>query len=170
MLVIKRDGTKEQFNKEKIYNAIVGAMNDINVSGKTDVAHRIANDVEKTFLADGQENKEVDIEEIQNLVVKKLMASSCKDVAQQYIIYRYNRERIRVDKSQLMKSVKEKLFATNVENQNANLDERSFSGRMNEANRVVMKDYALYNCMSEMSRNNHLNNYIYIHKLNCGIC
>ena len=93
------------------------------------------------------------------------MASSCKDVAQQYIIYRYNRERVRQDKSELMQKVKEKLFATNVENQNANLDERSFSGRMNEANRVVMKDYALYHCMSEMSRNNHLNNYIYIHDL-----
>ena len=38
-------------------------------------------------------------------------------------------------------------------------------GRMNEANRVVMKDYALYNCMSEMARNNHLNNEIYIHDL-----
>ena len=36
---------------------------------------------------------------------------------------------------------------------------------MNEANRVVMKDYALYNCMSEMARNNHLNNEIYIHDL-----
>ena len=168
MQVLKRDGTIEQFNKEKIYNAILGAMNDIGVVGKEDVAHRIANDIEKKL---GEENADnIDIERIQDLIETKLMQSSLKDVAKQFIKYRYDRERIRQDKSTLMKNIKAKLFATNVENQNANLDERSFSGRMNEANRVVMKDYALYNCMSEMSRNNHLNNYIYIHKLNCGIC
>ena len=162
MQVIKRDGTIEQFNREKIYNAILGAMNDINVTGKESVAKRISYEIEKSF---NETDAPIDIETIQNDVVKKLMDSSCKDVAQQYVIYRYNRERVRQDKSTLMKNIKAKLFATNVENQNANLDERSFSGRMNEANRVVMKDYALYNCMSEMSRNNHLNNYIYIHDL-----
>ena len=163
MQVLKRDGTIEQFNKEKIYKAILGAMNDIGVVGKEDVAHRIANDIEKKL---GEENADnIDIEHIQDLIETKLMQSSLKDVAKQFIKYRYDRERIRQDKSTLMKNIKAKLFATNVENQNANLDERSFSGRMNEANRVVMKDYALYNCMSEMSRNNHLNNYIYIHDL-----
>ena len=162
MQVIKRDGTIEQFNREKIYNAILGAMNDINVTGKESVAKRISYEIEKSF---NETDAPIDIETIQNDVVKKLMDSSCKDVAQQYVIYRYNRERVRQDKSTLMKNIKAKLFATNVENQNANLDERSFSGRMNEANRVVMKDFALYNCMSEMSRNNHLNNYIYIHDL-----
>lgn len=168
MQVIKRDGTKEQFNKEKIYKAIIGAMTDIGVVGKESVASRISHEIEKKLTEEEQDN--IDIEVIQDLIEKKLMQSSCKDVAKQFIKYRYDRERIRQDKSTLMKHIKEKLFATNVENQNANLDERSFSGRMNEANRVVMKDYALYNCMSEMARNNHLNNYIYIHKLNCGIC
>lgn len=167
MIVVKRDGTLEPFHKEKIYDAIIGAMNDIAVTGKESVAKRIAYEIEKSYE---KTSEPIEIEVIQDAVVKKLMASSCKDVAQQFIIYRYNRERIRQDKTQLMQAVKEKLFATNVENQNANLDERSFSGRMNEANRVVMKDYALYHCMSDMSRNNHLNNYIYIHKLNCGIC
>lgn len=163
MQVLKRDGTIEQFNKEKIYKAILGAMNDIGVVGKEDVAHRIANDIERKLSEENADN--IDIEHIQDLIETKLMQSSLKDVAKQFIKYRYDRERIRQDKSTLMKHIKEKLFATNVENQNANLDERSFSGRMNEANRVVMKDYALYNCMSEMSRNNHLNNYIYIHDL-----
>ena len=163
MQVLKRDGTIEQFNREKIYKAILGAMNDIGVTGKEDVARRITNDIEKKLSEENADN--IDIERIQDLIETKLMQSSLKDVAKQFIKYRYDRERIRQDKSTLMKNIKAKLFATNVENQNANLDERSFSGRMNEANRVVMKDYALYNCMSEMSRNNHLNNYIYIHDL-----
>ena len=56
-------------------------------------------------------------------------------------------------------------MATNVENQNANVDERSFGGRVGEASRVVTKEYALDYCMSEMARSNHLNNEIYIHDL-----
>jgi ribonucleoside-triphosphate reductase len=36
---------------------------------------------------------------------------------------------------------------------------------MGEANDVVMKQYALDYCMSEMAKNNHLNNEIYIHDL-----
>ena len=37
---------------------------------------------------------------------------------------------------------------------------------MGEANDIVMKQYALDYCMSEMAKNNHLNNEIYIHDLN----
>ena len=37
---------------------------------------------------------------------------------------------------------------------------------MGEASDVVLRQYALDNCMSEMAKNNHLNNEIYIHDLN----
>ena len=66
----------------------------------------------------------------------------------------------------LMKDISEKLTATNVQNQNANVDEKSFGGRVGEASDVVLRQYALDNCMSEMAKNNHLNNEIYIHDLN----
>ena len=62
--------------------------------------------------------------------------------------------------------MKEKLEASNVKNQNANVDEKSFGGRMGEAEGVILKDYALNHCMSKMARDNHLNNEIYIHDLN----
>ena len=65
-----------------------------------------------------------------------------------------------------MKDISEKLNANNVQNQNANVDEKSFGGRVGEASDTVLKKYALDNCMSEMARNNHLNNEIYIHDLN----
>ena len=48
------------------------------------------------------------------------------------------------------------------------MDEKSFGGRKGEAANALLKDYALNYCMSAMSRNNHLNNEIYIHKLNCA--
>jgi len=52
-----------------------------------------------------------------------------------------------------------------VQNQNANIDEYSFGGRRGEAASELTKQYALDNCMSEMAKNNHLNNEIYIHDL-----
>lgn len=93
------------------------------------------------------------------------MSLKRKDVAKAYILYRDKRTKKRNWNSAVMKTVKEKLEAKNVKNQNANVDEHSFGGRMGEANDAVMKQYALDNCMSEMSRNNHLNNEIYIHDL-----
>ena len=66
----------------------------------------------------------------------------------------------------LVKAVSEKLTASNVQNQNANVDEHSFGGRIGEASDVVMRQYALNYCVSDMAKNNHLNNEIYIHDLN----
>ena len=158
MMVRKRDGRLVEFDKTKIVSAIVGAMNDVDEVNK-DVANRIANDISK------MEYEEVDVEDIQNLVEEKLMASRMKNVARTYIRYRYDREKIRESKTKLMKDISEKLTASNVQNQNANVDEKSFGGRMGEANSAVMKNYALNYCMSEMAKNNHLNNEIYIHDL-----
>ena len=50
-------------------------------------------------------------------------------------------------------------------NQNANVDEKSFGGRIGSASSAVLKKYALDYCVSEMARNNHLNNEVYIHDL-----
>ncbi len=162
MKVRKRNGKLQSFNPEKISAAIQGAMRSVNMLDE-EKAEDIALDIEKELI--NKNTRNIEIEKLQDMVEAKLMENGLTDVARSYIRYRYDRERIRQSKSKLMSDISEKLNATNVENQNANLDERSFSGRMNEANRVVTKDYALYNCMSEMARNNHLNNEIYIHDL-----
>lgn len=93
------------------------------------------------------------------------MASSRKDVAQHYVEYRLIHKMARTQYQDLIKAVSEKLNASNIQNQNANVDEYSFGGRMGEANDVVMKRYALDYCVSKMARENHLNNEIYIHDL-----
>ena len=72
---------------------------------------------------------------------------------------------IRENRDKLIKGLTKKLMAQDIENQNANVDEHSFGGRMGEASRIVTKDYALNYCMSRKSRKNHLNNEVYIHKL-----
>ena len=159
--VIKRNGNEETFNKEKIYNAVCAAF--IDVDGElTDSAKTKARDIALT-ISKIEDN--LSVEEIQDIVEDKLMACNRKDVARCYIRYRYKREMSRNQNSDLMKEIKEKVLASNVENQNANVDERSFGGRMGEARSSIMKKYALDYLMSDLSRNNHLNNEIYVHDL-----
>ena len=162
MNVIKRDGRKVPFDKNKIKLAVSKAFLEIDgeeTQYAKEKAREIANYVESL-------NKDFHVEEIQDIVVNKLMASSRKDVATHYVEYRYLHKMARDRYNHLIKAIAEKLTASNVQNQNANVDEHSFGGRMGEANDIVMKQYALDYCMSEMAKNNHLNNEIYIHDLN----
>ena len=161
-LILKRDGTKVPFDKDKIIRAINGAM--LEVDGKVyeyDTAKDIASDIEKEL-----ENKSiVDVEDIQNMVEDYLMRSERRDVARAYIRFRYKKEVARGVKDDFIKAVEEKLTAKNVKNQNANVDERSFGGRMGEAASYMTKDYALKYLVSNKARKNHLENRIYIHDL-----
>ena len=93
------------------------------------------------------------------------MRSERRDVARAYIRFRYKREVARERSSEFIQAIKEKLEAKNVANQNANVDEQSFGGRMGEANSYLTKDYALNYIISKMAKENHLNNMIYIHDL-----
>ena len=161
MEVIKRNGTKQQFDANKIINAIKGAYEDLD-KPFDDEAKRRAQDI-ATYVE--KLNRDVAIEEIQDIVENKLMASNCKDVARAYIRYRYKREMARHDYQQFMDAITEKIAAKNVQNQNANVDEHSFGGRIGEATNLMMKQYALDYCMSKLSKNNHLNNEIYVHDL-----
>lgn len=164
MKVIKRDGREVQFDKNKITNALTQAFIEVDKELTEEDKIKINNITDSVFKI--VNNKTISVEEIQDIVEQKLMTSNRKDVAKVYIIYRNDRNKIREQKSELMKNISEKLMAANVQNQNANVDEKSFGGRIGAASDEVMKKYALDNCMSEMAKNNHLNNEIYIHDLN----
>lgn len=163
MRVIKRDGRSVEFNREKIKNAVLAAFKEVDKEISQEAKNK-ASDI--ASYINGLEIESIPVENIQDIVEDKLMASKRKDVAKAFILYRNDRSRIRENKSQLMKDITEKLMATNIQNQNANVDEKSFGGRVGEASDAVLKKYALDNCMSEMAKDNHLNNKIYIHDLN----
>lgn len=166
MKVIKRDGRTAKFDREKIQVAIAGANGDFaedeGVHVTPDEIGAVVEAVTQELL--GRDLEEATVEEIEKLVENTLMANGHHDVARAYIRYRYDREKARLAKLQLLKDFRNKLDGTNIENQNANLDERSFSGRMNEAARILLKDDALRR-MSRGMREDHLNNIIYIHDL-----
>ena len=159
--VIKRDGRKELFNKEKIVRAVELSFEDVEkeISEK---AHQKALEIANYISAF---EEDMSVEQIQDIVEEKLMASNRKDIAKNFITYRYERTKVRERNSQFMKDISEKLEASNVQNQNANVDEYSFGGRMGEAKNSLMKKFALDYILSDMSRENHLNNEIYIHDL-----
>lgn len=165
MTVVKRDGRKVEFDKQKIRLAVLQAFNEVDkeeTSYAKEKSRDIANYIEEYAK---KADKDLSVEEIQDMVEDKLMASNRKDVARSYVIYRNDRQREREKYQSLMKQVGEKLRATNVVNQNANVDEKSFGGRTGEAADVLTRQYALENLISPMARKNHENNEIYIHDL-----
>ena len=160
MYIIKRNGNEVLFDKNKIITAINNAFLEVDkILYETDTAKSIANDIEYNLKPYST------VEEIQDLVEDYLMQSERKDVAKAYIRHRYKKEVAREQKDTFFNAISEKLEAKNVQNQNANVDERSFGGRMGEATDVMTKQYALDYCVSKMARDNHLNNEIYIHDL-----
>lgn len=129
MKVIKRDGRKVAFQEDKVKIAVLKAF--LQVDGKTTDYARDKADAIAKYIND--QNRDLSVEEIQDMVEAKLMACNRKDVAKTYIIYRNDRDREREKNSSLMKKVGSKIKANNVQNQNANVDEKSFGGRIGEA-------------------------------------
>nr|WP_303252638.1 anaerobic ribonucleoside-triphosphate reductase [uncultured Ruminococcus sp.] len=93
MKIIKRNGSEEEFNIEKIINAVKKA----NGSGE----HKFLSDEQIEDVADYVEYKcnkikrAVSVEEIQDMVEDQLMAKGAFELARRYVRYRYNRSLVR---------------------------------------------------------------------------
>lgn len=160
--VIKRSGDKVEFDAKRIIAAVTKAAKEIYHKDEEPwYAKKIASEIQ----AVAAENEEpLTVEQIQELV-EDYLSDYDRLVGKAYIRYRYKRGVMRSCSDEFIRSISEKLQAKNVQNQNANVDEHSFGGRVGEASDEMMKQYALDFCMSDMARNNHLNNEIYIHDL-----
>jgi ribonucleoside-triphosphate reductase len=159
MHVIKRDGTRVLFDPKKIIEAINKAM--ISVDGalyETDTAEEIAELI-------AARNKDMSVEYIQDLVEYYLMHSERADVAKAYILYREKRNKERIRRSKLVSSVMKRNEASNVENANANVDEKSFSGREKEASSDIQKIIALDYILSNEVSKAHSDMLLYQHDL-----
>ena len=162
MKISKRDGRVVEFDGKKIYDAVMKAFIDVD-GEETQYSTGKAKEISEHVAS--LDNDMLSVEEIQDIVENKLMASNRKDVAKVYILYRNERNKARERNSKMTRELAETLAAKNVLNQNANVDEKSFGGRIGSASSAILKKYALDYCMSAKSRENHLNNEIYIHDL-----
>ena len=155
--VVKRDGRIVDFDPSKIVDAVLAAMKE---TGAVDIklANQIAEEIDLI-------PNRLSVEAIQDMVEEKLMASDYKETAKHYILYRAERTKQRNLRNEIMKKVLEKTLGEATENANANVDERSFGGRKNEAATVIQKSIALDQNMSKDVSDGHKTGLIYHHDL-----
>lgn len=109
--IIKRNGSIESFDKQKIINAINKAF--ISTDGilyEEDTSQSIADEIEEKVRS--APNGSIAVEDIQDWVEDALMLSERRDVAKAYIRYRYKREMVRQSNT-TDRSIKELLDGTN---------------------------------------------------------
>lgn len=167
-IVIKRDGREVDFDRGKIATAISKAFYDVDGTDISQQAQNIINKISDEIA--NTPKKKMSVEEIQDIVEKKLMASSRKDVAKTYILYRDERTKIRERNSKLIKVVMDRVTSTVNNRSNANVDEKSFSGREKEASADIEKLVALdFGGLSKEVANAHKEMLIYQHDLEKAI-
>lgn len=96
MIVIKRDGREDNFDKGKITNAILKAFTEVEklnaVGNKDEVPKKISARLYNRYL---RRNRTISVEEIQDDVEMELMKEGEFAVAKAYIKYRYEHELLR---------------------------------------------------------------------------
>ncbi len=152
----KRDGRIENFDKAKIVNAILKAMN-----------HEFVNDVKYAEeIADKLANLEVDVidvEEIQNLVEVELMKSQYKNVAKAYILYREKRNIARGRKTYEMYMGIVNTIANDITKENANMNAETPAGMMMKFASESSKPFVIDMLLSQEAKDYVKSNYVHIH-------
>ena len=120
MIVIKRDCTEAEFDKNKIYNAIMKAMKNGSGIIKPKIAEDIANDI----YEENKDKDEISISEIESMVYDKLITKRQRLTAKAYEGYRSIREFQRENDNTTDEQISELLGGTSVywkeENSNKN--------------------------------------------------
>lgn len=161
--IYKRNGILVPFDKQRIIRAINQAFKEVDGQlYEEDTAKDIADEIK--YWAKQQDHI-VTVEDIQDQVENYLMRSERRDVAKAYIRYRFKHEAVRKSNNDFIVALSEKINAKDIENQNANVDEQSFGGRVGAASDLQLKKYALDYCVSDLARRRHEDNEIYIHDL-----
>lgn len=166
MVVIKRDGREEEFNADRIRIAVSKAFAEVDGGKLSRNGKRIANKI--ASYVGKLPKKRMSVEEIQDIVEMKLMESNRKDVAKAYILYRDERTKSRNMNNKLIQTVLKRIKSPKESDvrSNANVDEKSFSGREKEVSSSVGKALAIdYDGLSQEVADAHKEALIYQHDL-----
>ncbi|CAM2757930.1 anaerobic ribonucleoside-triphosphate reductase [Hathewaya histolytica] len=125
LYVVKRDGRKTNFDSSKISKALKGAADEIGYVFSTEEIETFKN--EALIRIKKLDKKELNVEEIQNIVEKMLLSNGHKDVGVAYSNYRKERDRIREIKSDLMKAINK--IGVETDRDNANVG-NNFSSKL----------------------------------------
>ncbi len=138
-IVIKRDGTKAPFNRERIQAAVESAAEHADQEIAI-YALNVALAVELKL----RDYDEVHIPEIQTLVENELMQGPYKALARSYIEYRHDRDVAREKQSKLTKEIEGLIQESNADllNENANKDGKVIPTQRDLLAGIVAKHYA----------------------------
>ena len=131
--IIKRDGRKVLFDKEKIVQAIFKAA--AAVGGKDrEVASDLADQVVEYLETEMGENCTPTVEHVQDVVEKILINNGHARTAKEYILYRADRTRVRTMNTKLMRIYEDLTFKSakdnDIKRENANIDGDTAMGTM----------------------------------------
>ena len=164
--VRKRSGQRVNYDREKIYNAIVGANRDASTPAdklSEDDLERVTNSVEQAIA----ENEIIGVEDIQDQVEKSLMAHGFFDVAKQFIVYRQKHSQRRAAQKKLMDTYRDIFFADSMDidlkRDNANINTDASMGIMlkmgAESSKYFVDNYVLPEEFAQADKEN----WIHIH-------
>lgn len=159
--VIKRDGSTVNFDKSRIIRAITMAFNQKEKLVNSDLIEKIASQIENL------DTPKMHVEEIQDIVVKKLMGSSEKDIALSYQEYRTVKNELRKKEQVIYKKIGELIDASNEDmlNENANKDGKTISVQRDLLAGISSKDYYLNRILPKHLKDAHESGRIHIHDL-----
>ena len=166
IIVIKRDGSHEGFEVEKVSDSIMGAA--MQVGGEdVDLADELADMV--LDILEANEIEYIESSELQKIVEKTLIEEGHAATATEYILKGADRSRMREMDTALMKSFEEITFKSEAESEvkreNANIDSSTAMGTMLKYGSEGAKNFNLLYMMSEDIAEAHKNGDIHIHDL-----
>ena len=165
--IVKRDGRRVSFNKEKISNAIkkafisVGEFKDDEYCSKlTDIV------VEETYF---KFREAPTVEQIQDIVEEVLIHNDHAQVAKAYILYRAERSRVREMNTRLMKVYEDITFSdskdSNIKRENANVNSDTAMGTMLKYGSEGAKQFYQMFVLNPAHSKAHSDGDIHIHDL-----
>ena len=160
MQVIKRNGEIQEFNFEKIKNAIDKAFKS---TGRTGVPSILFEHLEHwfTMIADGCES--INVEKIQDIVEKHLMFEKYFEVAKNYILYRDKHATARETETRKLFESIINVEKNDVTRDNANMNADTPAGMMMKFSAETTKPFVDKYILSPEVKEAVENNYIHIH-------
>lgn len=166
--ILKRDGRKTDFNREKITNAIYGAAQALGGTDYCESVHvtdMVIDYINKHFGKDETPT----VEQIQDIVEKMLIENGNARTAKEYILYRADRTRVRDMNTRLMKVYEELTFMdakdSDIKRENANINGDTAMGTMLKYGSEGAKQFYEMFVLDPKFSKAHLEGDIHIHDL-----
>lgn len=165
--IVKRDGRKKVFDPQKIEKAIYKAQlacGDDDVTLCKMITNKVIDCVNKDY-----DNKNISVEEVQNIIENVLIEMGEAEIAKAYIRYRAERTKVRERKTNLMKSLHDITFKDSKDEdskrENANINADTPMGMMLKYGSEAAKQFYLNDLIKPEFATAHIKGDIHIHDL-----